>query len=674
MSFRFTSHLLVRIKVPKLFDHNGGAGLCCGDFESHLFTMSNDKLLNTLNLPEDLRQLSIADLERVASELRDELIDSISSSGGHFASSLGATEITIALHSVFETPADRLVWDVGHQAYVHKMVTGRRKQLGGIRQSGGISGFLKRSESEFDAFGAGHAGTSISAAVGMRVALDRIDPSRYVVAIIGDGSLTAGMAFEAMNHAGDLGLKNLIVVLNDNEMSISPNVGALSWLFSKAITSETGSRARSKFKDLYRRGYVPDLLYKAIDRAEEATQSFLAGPSMLFEAFGFRYIGPIDGNNVGELVQALQSARRQDVPVLIHARTVKGKGYEPAEEDPIKWHGVVPFDRSKGQFFPTTIVKKIPTYTQVFSDTFIELAQRDSKIVAVTAAMLGGTGLDKAQVAVPDQIFDVGICEQHAVTFAAGLACEGYRPIAAIYSTFLQRAYDQLVHDVCIQNLPVVFAMDRAGVVGNDGETHQGVFDISFLRCLPNMVVMSPKDENELRHMLFTSVYHNGPTAIRYPRGNGEGVEFDAELQTLEIGKSEILLRGSDVLLLAFGPIVTTALRAAHHLLERGISCTVVNVRFAKPLDTEMLLREIPQHRMVCTIEDHALMGGYGSAIAEFINDNSVTMERSLKRFGVQDFYVGHGTQSEQHAWNGYDTASVVQFVESQFSEPRMVA
>lgn len=636
--------------------------------------MATDKLLNSLDLPADLRGLSIAELESVASELRDELIDSISSSGGHFASSLGATEITIALHSVFETPHDRLVWDVGHQAYVHKMITGRRDQLGGIRQSGGISGFLKRSESEFDAFGAGHAGTSISAAVGMRVALDRIDPNRYVVAVIGDGSLTAGMAFEALNHAGDLGLKNLIVILNDNEMSISPNVGALSWLFSKAITSETGSRARSKFKDLYRRGYVPDLLYKAIDRAEEATQSFLAGPSMLFEAFGFRYIGPIDGNNVGEVVQALQSAKRQDVPVLIHARTVKGKGYEPAEEDPIKWHGVAPFDRSKGQFVGSAPLKKVPTYTQVFSETFVELAKQDPKVVAITAAMLGGTGLDKAQAVVPGQVFDVGICEQHAVTFAAGMSCEGYKPIAAIYSTFLQRAYDQLVHDVCIQNLPCVFAMDRGGVVGNDGETHQGVFDISFLRCLPNIVIMSPKDENELRHMLYTAVNHNGPSAIRYPRGNGEGVELDAEFQTLEIGKAEVLLRGSDVLLVAFGPLVTTALRAAHHLLERGISATVINARFAKPLDTDLLGLELPRHRLVCTLEDHALMGGFGSAVLEMVEDLHIPLVQPIKRFGVGDSYVGHGSQSEQQIWNGYDYASIVSFVESELGEPRLVA
>jgi 1-deoxy-D-xylulose-5-phosphate synthase len=628
--------------------------------------MEDEKLIETLKLPEDLRTLTLQELEQVASELRDELIDTVSSSGGHFASSLGATEITVALHRVFDTPHDRLAWDVGHQAYIHKMLTGRRSKMAGIRTKEGISGFLKRSESPFDAFGAGHAGTSVSAAVGMRVALDRIDPSRYVCAIIGDGSLTSGMAFEALNHAGDLGLKKFIVVLNDNEMSISQNVGALSWLFSRAVTGETSSKARKTFKDLHRKGYVPDFLYKAIDRAEEATQGFFSSPAMLFEAFGFRYIGPVDGNNVGDVVQALENAKRQDIPVIVHCRTVKGKGYEPAEEDPIMWHGVVPFDRNKGEFKSTTTPtpKKLPSYTGMFADTLIDIAKRDKRVVGITAAMPSGTGLDKLQKELPEQFFDVGICEQHAVTYAAGLACEGLRPVAAIYSTFLQRGYDQVVHDVCIQDLPVTFAIDRGGVVGNDGETHQGVFDIAYLRTIPNIVIMSPKDENELRHMLFTGVSRNGPTAVRYPRGNGTGVELDANLTQLPIGKGEIVRNGKDALIVAFGPIIANALKAADILATKhNVTCTIINARYAKPLDAELLRAELPKYALLCTIEDHAITGGFGSAVIEFANDEDITLQSSIKRFGVGDSFVPHATQAEQHVLYGYDAESIVAYV-----------
>ena len=640
--------------------------------------MEDEKLIETLKLPEDLRSLSLVELEQVASELRDELIDTVSTSGGHFASSLGATELTVALHRVFDTPHDRLIWDVGHQAYVHKMLTGRRSKMGGIRTKEGISGFLKRSESPFDAFGAGHAGTSVSAAVGMRVALDTLDPSRYVCAIIGDGSLTSGMAFEALNHAGDLGLKKFVVILNDNEMSISQNVGALSWLFSRAVTGETSSKARKTFKDLYRKGYVPDFLYKAIDRAEEATQGFFSSPAMLFEAFGFRYIGPVDGNNVGEVIQALENAKRQDIPVIVHCRTVKGKGYEPAEEDPIMWHGVVPFDRSKGEFKTSTAPpppKKIPSYTGIFADTLIDIAKSDKRVVGITAAMPSGTGLDKLQKELPQQFFDVGICEQHAVTYAAGLACEGLRPVAAIYSTFLQRGYDQVVHDVCIQNLPVTFAIDRGGVVGNDGETHQGVFDIAFLRSIPNIVIMSPKDENELRHMLYTGVRRNGPSAIRYPRGNGTGVTLDANLAQLPLGKGEIVRQGKDALFVAFGPIIANALKAADILeAKHNISCTVINARFVKPLDKELLRAELPRYPIVCTIEDHAITGGFGAAVVELANDEGLSLQSSIKRFGVQDSFVPHATQGEQHVLNGYDADSLVSHVILQRGTRQMVA
>lgn len=640
--------------------------------------MKAKKLIDSLPLPSGLRALSVPELEQVSHELREELIDTVSESGGHFASSLGSTEISVALHHVFDTPHDRLIWDVGHQAYIHKMLTGRRERLGTIRTRDGLSGFLKRNESPYDAFGAGHAGTSISAAVGMRVALDARASEHYVVGIIGDGSLTSGMAFEALNHAGDLSLKKFIVVLNDNEMSISENVGALSWLFSRALTGETSSRARSKVKDLYRRGYVPEVLYKAIDRAEEVTQGFFSSPAMLFEAFGFRYIGPVDGHDISALVRALENAKLQDIPVIVHCRTVKGKGYEPAEHDPLMWHGVVPFDRNRGEFKSSNSSAapvKLPSYTGIFSKTLTQIASRDKRVVAITAAMPSGTGLDKVKETLPEQVFDVGICEQHAVTYAAGLACEGLKPVVAIYSTFLQRGFDQIVHDVCIQNLPVTFAIDRAGVVGNDGETHQGVLDIAFLRAIPSMTIMSPKDENELQHMLFTAVELGSPVAVRYPRGNGTGVALDRELTTLPIGKGEVIRRGEDVLFVCFGPIISNALVAADTLArEHGVSTTIINARFAKPLDQELLRKELPLYKHVFTLEDHAIQGGFGSAVLEFASDERLLNETCITRLGVQDEFVPHATQSEQHQINGYDVGSIVELVVKRLSFGRMVA
>lgn len=635
------------------------------------------KLLDEIELPHGLRSLAIQELNQVAAELRDELIDTVATCGGHFASSLGATEITVALHHLFQTPNDKLIWDVGHQGYIHKMVTGRRDRLASIRQLGGLSGFLRRDESQFDEFGAGHAGTSISAAVGIAHALRKSDPERKVVAIIGDGSLTAGMAFEAMNHAGELGLGNLIVVLNDNEMSISPNVGAISWLFSTAITSKASTTARARFKQLYKKGLVPELVYRILDKAEEATQGFITSPSMLFESFGFRYIGPVDGHNIQDLVHALKNAKQQDVPVLVHAYTVKGKGYQPAESDPLTWHGVVPFDRGRGEFLSSGGPKKIPapSYTAVFASTFKKLAEADSRIVGITAAMLSGTGLDKVLPDLPEQVVDVGICEQHAVTYAAGLACAGKRPICAIYSTFLQRAYDQVVHDVCIQNLPVVFAIDRAGVVGNDGETHQGLFDIGYLRTLPQMVIMSPKDENELQHMLFTAVNHQGPIALRYPRGNGVGVELDTTFENLPIGRGEIVRRGSDALFIAFGPLVNDAISAASELaLLHGIEVEVINARFAKPLDVTLLCERIAKHRVVCTIEDHALLGGFGSAVVEMVNEFGVRVTQPIRRFGAPDHFVPHGSQAEQRELLGYDTKALTAYILGEFSPRKLAA
>lgn len=621
------------------------------------------KIIDSIQLPEGLRSLSASDLKLVCSELRDELIDCVACSGGHFASSLGAVELSVVLHALFDTPTDRLVWDTGHQAYIHKMLTGRRDRLPSIRKTGGLSGFLKRSESPFDIFGAGHAGTSISAAVGMSAAQQHKDSPHYVVPIIGDGAITAGMAFEALNHAGAMGLKNFIVVLNDNEMSISANVGALSWLFSKTVTSKASTLARSGFKNLYRRGYVPELVYQVIDRVEDLTQGFFAGAALLFEAFGFRYMGPVDGHNVDELITAFNNAKQQDVPVLVHCYTTKGKGYEPAEEDPIKWHGVTPFQRSEGAFVaPPTPAKTPPSYTAVFADAVIDLMQQDSRLRAITAAMPTGTGLDKVQAAFPDRCFDVGICEQHAVTFAAGLACEGLIPVVAIYSTFLQRGFDQIVHDVCIQNLPVIFAMDRGGVVGNDGETHQGVFDVSFLRSIPNIVLMSPKDEQELRDMLHTATLLGRPVAIRYPRGNGIGSALRRGFASIPIGKGEVIREGKDVLLLCYGPMVHTGLSAAA-LLEAslGLSTCVVNARFAKPLDEALLRELLPGFGVIGTVEDHAIQGGFGSAVLEFINDQGIQLAQPLLRFGVHDDFVPHASQPEQHKANGYDAHSIAQ-------------
>lgn len=622
------------------------------------------RLIDSLELPAGLRALGAEELRMVAIELREELIDTVASVGGHFASSLGVAELTVALHSAFSTPSDKVIWDVGHQGYIHKMVTGRRKELASIRTEGGISGFLRRDESPFDAFGAGHAGTSISAGVGMRVALDQQgDEDTFVVPVIGDGAMTCGMAFEALNHAGALNLKRFIVVLNDNEMSISPNVGALKWLFSRALTSSATNYARSGIKSLFQRGYVPELLFKALDRAEDAAQGFVASPAMLFHAFGFRYIGPVDGHNLTELLTAFEHAKSQEIPVLVHVHTVKGKGYPLAEEDPVTWHAVQLFDPSSGMAKqPAQPVRLPPTYTKVFAETAVALANDNPKVVAITAAMAGGTGLDLFQRSHPGKFFDVGICEQHAVTFAAGLACEGLKPICAIYSTFLQRAFDQVVHDVCIQRLPVVFAIDRAGLVGNDGETHQGVYDISYLREIPHLTIMCPSDEGELRQMMYTALHHcAGPVAIRYPRGVGVGVALDEPFREIEVGRGRIIERGDDILLCALGTTLQSALKAAAELSERyGLSCTVVDARFAKPLDDELLTVEASRHRLVCTIEDHCLPGGFGSAVLELLADRGVILQKPLLRIGVPDEFVSHGSQAEQRARYGLTVSGIV--------------
>jgi 1-deoxy-D-xylulose-5-phosphate synthase len=640
---------------------------------------SKTPLLDKIHAPSQLRDFSTQELVQLCSELRADLIEQISKIGGHFASSLGVVELTVALHAVFDTPKDRIVWDVGHQAYIHKILTGRRKEMPSIRQLGGLSGFPRRAESEYDSFGVAHAGTSISAAFGMLEASDHDYPGRddrHVVAVIGDGGMTAGMVFEALNHAGQLH-KKLIVILNDNEMSIAPNVGALSLAFSKAITNKFSTVARKHFKSLAERGLIPRVFYNALDRAEEAAQGFLATPAMLFGSFGFRYLGPIDGHDMAEVVDALERAKQQDGPVVIHAMTVKGKGYQPAELDPVKYHGVTPFEVENGVFKKSNNGKTIPpSYTDVFGKTLVEICKEDSRVVGITAAMPDGTGLKHLAKEMPERYYDVGIAEQHAVTFAAGLACEGMRPVCAIYSTFLQRGYDQVVHDVCIQSLPVVFAMDRAGLVGADGPTHHGTFDIAFLRTLPNLVLMAPKDEAELRDMLHTAInYELGPIALRFPRGNGLGVNISNAPKSIEIGRAEVLIEtpnsSGDVLLIGLGSTVQTCLLAQEELSKDGISCSVLNARFVKPLDEELLYRLINRHVLTATVEDHALMGGFGSAILEFMADTGLCTNRVLERFGISDNFVEHGTQKELYALCGYDVQSVVSRVKASLGNLR---
>ncbi|MFN8390765.1 MAG: 1-deoxy-D-xylulose-5-phosphate synthase [Bdellovibrionota bacterium] len=623
-------------------------------------------LLDRIQSPADLKELRRPELKQLCDELRTDLINTVSQVGGHFASSLGVVELTVALHSVFDTPRDRIVWDVGHQAYIHKILTGRRKDLPKVRQLGGISGFPRRCESEYDTFGVAHAGTSISAAIGMLEASHHEYPGsadRRVVAVIGDGAMTAGMAFEALNHSGQLHRK-LIVILNDNEMSIAPNVGALSYAFSRALTNKFSTSARRHFKSLVEKRVIPRAFYRALDRAEEAAQGFFSTPAMLFESFGYRYMGPIDGHNLDQIIGALENAQQQDGPVLIHAMTIKGKGYEPAEVDPVKWHGVVPFNIDEGEFKTSSGTKQAPAYTTVFGKTLVELAKQDPRVVGITAAMPDGTGLKFLAQELPERYFDVGIAEQHAVTFCAGLACEGMRPFCAIYSTFLQRAYDQIVHDVCIQSLPVIFAMDRGGLAGADGPTHHGVFDISFMRSLPSMTVMAPKDEAELRDMMLTAIHHTeGPIAFRYPRGNGVGADISQPPKILEIGRAEVLRRATDkkngVLILGYGSTVQSCSAAAEELAREGVDCTVVNARFAKPLDEELFFELIPAHRLVVTVEDHAIMGGFGSAVLEFMAETGLNAHQFVIRLGIEDFFVEHGTQEELYEICGFNSKAI---------------
>ena len=615
------------------------------------------RLLDTVNNPQELKKLPPELLPQLAQEIRARIISTVSHTGGHLAPSLGVVELTIALHYVFDSPRDKIIWDVGHQAYAHKLLTGRQDRFHTLRQYGGISGFPKRSESPHDAFDTGHSSTSISAALGMAAGRCLKKERHRVIAVIGDGSMTAGMAFEGLNNAGDLN-KNLIVVLNDNGMSIAPNVGALSSFLSRKLTRPTMVFLKKQVENLLRSfpGIGGDLVAWA-KRGEESFKTFFT-PGMLFEAMKFNYLGPVKGHRLDHLIETFNNIKNLNGPILVHVLTTKGKGYEPAETDPTGFHGLGKFDPDTGE--PRKSLSEVPSYTEVFGDTLVRLAREDARIVAITAAMPDGTGLVDFREQFKDRFFDVGICEQHAVTFAGGLALEGLRPVVAVYSTFLQRAYDQVLHDVCLQNLPVVFAMDRGGVVGEDGETHQGLFDLSYLRHLPNLVLMAPKDENELRHMLYTAVHHPGPIAIRYPRGQGVGAAFSSTLQKIPLGQAEVLKEGDDLLILALGASVYPALDAAAQLDQQGLKATVVNARFVKPLDENLILTLAARIGRVLTVEENVVAGGFGSAVLELLADKGLT-EVAVKRLGIPDVFVEHGSPAILRQKYGLDAAGILE-------------
>ena len=614
-------------------------------------------LLENVNSPADLRRLPIDKLQPVADEIRQYILETMSRIGGHTGASLGAIELAVALHYAFDTPRDRLVWDVGHQAYAHKILTGRREQLPTIKQYGGISGFLRRDESEFDTFGAGHASTSLSAALGMAIARDTKGEDHHVVAVIGDASLAGGMAMEAINQAGHL-KSRLIVVLNDNEMSIAPAVGALTGYLNRI----RGAHGYHRFKDeveetLLAIPSVGERLHHAAKTVKDAIAAAVL-PGALINELGFKYIGYVDGHNTRSLVKALHEAQQiKDGPVIVHALTTKGKGHPTAEKDYYRWHATGPFDLKTGNAIKGKA--GAPTYTAVFGNTLTELMEKDEKIIALTAAMPDGTGICTALEKFPERSFDVGIAEQHCVTFAAGMSCEGLKPVCAIYSTFLQRGFDQLVHDVCIQNLNVKFALDRGGVAGGDGPTHHGLLDIAYLRGVPNIVVMAPKDEGEMRDMLLTMVEHVGPAAMRYPRGSGIGVDITVAPKLLEIGKGEILRDGGEIAIVAYGSMVHPALEAAEHLAKEKIETTVVNARFVKPLDAQLLLALAQTKRLIVTVEEAYLAGGFGSAVLELLEENGLQDKLRVVRMGIPDRLVTHGDPKLLLAKYGLDADGI---------------
>ncbi len=631
--------------------------------------------LSELSHPNQLHGLSIHQLEQIARQIREKHLETIAASGGHLGPGLGVVELTLALYQTLDLDRDKVIWDVGHQAYPHKLITGRYNNFHTLRQKNGVAGYLKRSESKFDHFGAGHASTSISAGLGMALARDMKGENFKVVSVIGDGALTGGMALEAINHAGHLPHTNLMVVLNDNEMSISPNVGAIPRYLNKMRLSPPVQFLKDNLEEQFKHlPFVGETFTPEMQRIKEGMKR-LAVPKVgaVFEELGFTYIGPIDGHNLEELITTFNQAHQMPGPVLVHVATVKGKGYAIAEKDQVGYHAQNPFNLATGKAIPSNKPKP-PSYSKVFAETLIKLAEENPKIVGITAAMATGTGLDKLQAKLPDQYIDVGIAEQHAATLAAGLACEGIRPVCAIYSTFLQRAYDQIIHDICIQKLPVFFCLDRAGIVGADGPTHQGVYDIAYLRCVPNLVLMAPKDEAELQRMLVTGIdYTDGAIAMRYPRGNGYGVPLMEEgWEPLEIGKGEILRSGDDLLILGYGSMVYPALQTAEILNEHGIEATVVNARFVKPLDTELILPLAQRIGKVVTMEEGCLMGGFGSAVAEACMDHNIPV--SMLRLGVPDQLVDHATPDQSFADLGLTPSQMADRVLQTFKSPVSVA
>jgi 1-deoxy-D-xylulose-5-phosphate synthase len=608
-------------------------------------------LLKQINDPADLRKLPQNKLQPLADEIREYMIETLSKIGGHTGASLGPVELILAMHYVFHTPKDKIVFDIGHQAYAHKIITGRRDQFPTIRQYDGISGFLKRDESEYDVFNAAHAGTSISAALGIAAARDLKNEDFDVVAFIGDAGLTAGMALEGINQVGHL-KKKMIILLNDNEMSIAPNVGALSGYLNRIRGAKPYHELKHEVEEWVKMiPAVGEKMIAGVRALKDALASQII-PGALWEELGLKYMGPINGHDFNSIIKTLEAAKAEDGPVLIHALTVKGKGYDPAERDKAAWHGTSAFEISTGKFIKEPVTA--PSYTAVFADATIDLMRQDERIVAITAAMPDGTGVSKVMKEFPDRTFDAAIAEQHAVTFAAGMATEGYKPIAAIYSTFLQRAYDQIFHDVVLMDLDVTFALDRGGVAGADGPTHHGLMDFGYLRHMPGFVVMAPKDENELRHMLKTAVYFNGPASVRYPRGNGLGVSMEEEIKTLEIGKAEILREGTDLAILGIGTQVAYCMKAADKLVLDGINATVVNARFVKPLDEELILALARTHGSIITVEDHYLQTGFGSAVLELLEQHKV-YDCRVKCLGFGDKLIEHGSQGLLLAKYGLD-------------------
>lgn len=629
--------------------------------------------LSEITHPNQLHGLSIRQLQQIARQIRDKHLQTVAASGGHLGPGLGVVELTLGLYQTLDLDCDKVIWDVGHQAYPHKLITGRYSDFHTLRQKDGIAGYLKRCENKFDHFGAGHASTSISAGLGMALARDAKGEKFKVVSIIGDGALTGGMALEAINHAGHLPKTNLLVVLNDNEMSISPNVGAIPRYLNKMRLSPPMQFISDNFEEQVKNlPFVGESLSPEFVRIKEGMKR-LAVPKVgaVFEELGFTYMGPVDGHNLEELISTFQQAHQITGPVLVHVSTTKGKGYELAEKDQVGYHAQTPFNLTTGKAIPSTKPKP-PGYSKVFAHTLVKLAEQNPKIIGITAAMATGTGLDKLQQKLPNQYIDVGIAEQHAVTLAAGLASEGMRPVAAIYSTFLQRAYDQIIHDVCIQNLPVFFCLDRAGIVGSDGPTHQGMYDIAYLRCIPNIVMMAPKDEAEMQRMIVTGIdYTDGPIAMRFPRGNGQGVPLMEEgWEPLEIGKGEILRNGDDVLMVAYGTMVYSAMQTAEVLSEHGIEATVINARFVKPLDTELILPLAKKIGRVVTLEEGCTMGGFGSAVAEALLDADVVVP--IKRIGVPDILVEHAEPNESKVELGLTSSQMADTIMQAFFKPQL--